>query len=101
MVKSQSNAKKGWNKMAKSRKKSGAGGFFLGAAIGAATGVVAGMLTAPKSGKQTRADIARGTKKVARKAKSESKKLATRAERELRKATSGGRKKTKNSKSRK
>lgn len=33
--------------------------FALGAIIGAAAGVVAGILTAPKSGKETRADIKR------------------------------------------
>ena len=33
------------------------GKFVLGALIGAAAGVVAGMLTAPKSGKETRADL--------------------------------------------
>ena len=33
------------------------GKFVLGAAIGAAAGVVAGLLTAPKSGKETRADL--------------------------------------------
>jgi gas vesicle protein len=33
------------------------GKFVLGALVGAAAGVVAGMLTAPKSGKETRADI--------------------------------------------
>lgn len=33
------------------------GKFALGAIIGAAAGVVAGILTAPKSGKETRADI--------------------------------------------
>lgn len=31
--------------------------FALGALLGAATGVVVGMLTAPKSGKETRADL--------------------------------------------
>lgn len=31
--------------------------FVLGTIIGAAAGVVAGILTAPKSGKETRADI--------------------------------------------
>jgi len=87
--------------MAKSKKKSGAGGFLLGAALGAAAGAVAGVLTAPKSGKQTRADIARGSKKIAKKAKTESKKLAARAEKEFRKATGGGRKKAKSTKSRK
>lgn len=33
------------------------GKFALGAIIGAAAGLVAGMLTAPKAGKETRADI--------------------------------------------
>ncbi len=31
--------------------------FALGAVVGAAAGLVAGILTAPKSGKETRADI--------------------------------------------
>ena len=35
------------------------GKFAIGALIGAAAGVVAGLLTAPKSGKETRADIKR------------------------------------------
>lgn len=33
--------------------------FALGALLGATAGVVAGMLTAPKSGKETRADLKR------------------------------------------
>jgi len=33
------------------------GKFALGAIVGAAAGVVAGVLTAPKAGKETRADI--------------------------------------------
>jgi gas vesicle protein len=33
------------------------GKFALGALIGTAAGVVAGLLTAPRSGKETRADI--------------------------------------------
>jgi gas vesicle protein len=33
------------------------GKFALGAMIGAAAGIVAGLLTAPKSGKETRSDI--------------------------------------------
>ena len=87
--------------MATKKKQNGTGTFFLGAAVGAVAGAAAGILTAPKSGKQTRADIARGTKKAARKVKSESKKLAAKAEKEFRKATGGGRKKAKSSKSRK
>lgn len=37
----------------------GKGKFALGALIGAAAGVVAGFLTAPKSGKETREDLKR------------------------------------------
>ena len=40
-------------------KKSSAGKFALGAAVGAALGAVGGLLFAPKSGKETRADIAK------------------------------------------
>lgn len=39
------------------------GKFALGAAIAGAVGYVAGILTAPKSGKETRHDIADATKK--------------------------------------
>lgn len=49
------------------------GKFALGALIGAAAGVVAGILTAPKSGKETRADI----KAKAGEIKGEAKKKAT------------------------
>ncbi|MCL2451671.1 YtxH domain-containing protein [Candidatus Saccharibacteria bacterium] len=40
-----------------SRGKSSGGKFFLGAVIGGAIGAVAGLLSAPKSGKETRADL--------------------------------------------
>ena len=56
------------------KKSSGAGKFFLGAALGAIGGAIAGILTAPKSGKETRKDIADGSKKVAAKAKATGKK---------------------------
>ena len=39
--------------------KSGAGKFVLGAFIGATIGAIGGLLFAPKSGKETRADIAK------------------------------------------
>jgi len=42
-----------------SKDKSGSGKFILGAAIGGAIGAIAGILSAPKSGKETRADIAK------------------------------------------
>jgi len=84
------------------KKKSSAGSFFLGAALGAAAGTVTGILTAPKSGKQTRADIVREGKKVARKAKAGSKKLVKGVEKEFKKVTtSGGNKKKKTTKARK
>lgn len=50
--------------MAKSKKKSGKGGVFvLGAALGAVAGAVAGILTAPKSGAETRKDLEKKGKK--------------------------------------
>ena len=55
--------------MAKKSKDSKFGlGVLVGAGLGAIGGAVAGILTAPKSGKETRADIARESKKVAKKA---------------------------------
>ncbi|MCL2280399.1 YtxH domain-containing protein [Candidatus Saccharibacteria bacterium] len=59
--------------------KSSGGKFFLGALIGGAVGAVAGLLTAPKSGKETRADIkkkADDTKKAAGKKIEQGKKAA-------------------------
>ncbi len=44
------------------------GKFALGALFGAAVGVVAGILTAPKSGKETREDIKRKANDAADKA---------------------------------
>lgn len=57
------------------------GKFALGAIIGAAAGLVAGVLTAPKSGKETRADI---------KAKAEE--LKTDADKKLKDAKKSGEK---------
>jgi gas vesicle protein len=51
------------------------GKFVVGALIGAAAGLVAGLLTAPKSGKETRADI----KEKAAELKSEAAKRGERA----------------------
>jgi gas vesicle protein len=51
------------------------GKFALGALFGAAVGLVAGILTAPKSGKETRADI----KAKANEVKSEATKKAAQA----------------------
>lgn len=54
--------------------------FAIGAIIGAAAGVVAGILTAPKSGKETRADLknkAGDLKKKAEATSKDAKKLAS------------------------
>ena len=50
--------------MSSDKKSSGAGKFALGAAIGTAVGGGAGILTAPKSGKETRQDVARKAREV-------------------------------------
>lgn len=49
--------------------------FLQGTLIGAAVGAVAGLLFAPKSGKQTRQDIKKGTLKAHRKASRSVKKV--------------------------
>lgn len=53
----------------KTKKKGSSGVFFIGAALGALAGAVTGILTAPKSGKETRADIEREGKKALNTAK--------------------------------
>ncbi len=66
------------------------GKFALGALLGAAVGVVAGILTAPKSGKETRADIkakAEETKKKADKVIAEAKVKGEKALNEVRHKT--------------
>ena len=64
------------------------GKFALGAVIGAAAGVVAGILTAPKSGKETRADLkakADDLKQQADKTAAEAKKKGEKVYKETRK----------------
>lgn len=60
--------------------------FLLGAALGA----LAGILFAPKSGKATRADIKRTSKKAAKKAEVEGKKAARKVQSESKKALAQG-----------
>ena len=61
--------------MGRAKKPSAARGFFIGAALGALGGAIAGILTAPKSGKATRADIKRTGKKAVTTAKKQVKKV--------------------------
>lgn len=49
--------------------------FFLGVVLGAAVGVIAGILTAPKSGKETRQDLKEQGKKALDETKKTSVKL--------------------------
>lgn len=51
--------------------------FAIGAVLAAATGYVAGILTAPKSGKETRADIKEAAQKTLAEAEKKLKKLHT------------------------
>jgi len=50
----------------------------IGAGLGAAVGVTAGILLAPKSGKETREDIARNAKKATEAVSENTKKLPKR-----------------------
>lgn len=52
-------------------------GLAIGAVIGAVAGVITGILFAPKSGKETRADIKDGAEKVIDKAHAEAQKIQT------------------------
>ena len=56
----------------------GGGKFILGALLGTVVGAIAGVLMAPKSGKETRHDIAEGAKKAGSKAKAAGAKIAKR-----------------------
>ena len=56
----------------------GGGKFILGALLGVVVGGIAGVLFAPKSGKETRHDIAEGAKKAGNKVKATSQKLVKR-----------------------
>ena len=54
-------------------------GLAIGAAIGAVFGVIGGILFAPKSGKETRADIKNTTLKAAHKVQEETEELVQKA----------------------
>jgi gas vesicle protein len=59
------------------RKSHGFRNLALGSAIAAAAGYIAGLLTAPKSGKETRGDIKKATNESLAQAEKELKKLHT------------------------
>jgi gas vesicle protein len=63
--------------MAKSSGNSTAKKFAIGAVVAAAAGYVAGILTAPKSGKETREDIKDGVERGVAEAEKQLKKLHT------------------------
>lgn len=56
--------------MSKDEKSSGGAKFWLGAALGAIAGTVAGIVIAPKSGEETRKDISEAGKKAEKKVRS-------------------------------
>lgn len=89
-------------KKTKSAKKNGAGGFFLGALLGTVAGGIAGLLTAPKSGKETRADLEKQGKKALKAAKNnidkaskDAQKMFNRKKTETKKAIKSGSQKVK------
>lgn len=64
--------------------------FAIGAAIAGAVGYVAGILTAPKSGKETRDDVKNTAVKAKREAEKELKKLHSDAKKYIDKAKEAG-----------
>ena len=60
---------KGKNAVNKRHSKKGLNDTMIGATLGFATGVVTGVLLAPKSGRETREDITNATKQLPVKAK--------------------------------
>ena len=63
--------------------KKGGNKFILGALIGAAIGAAAGLLTAPKSGAETRDDLAKKGKKALRDGKAAGEKVVDKAKSEI------------------
>lgn len=56
--------------MAEDKKDNGTSKFWLGAVLGTIAGTIAGIIIAPKSGEETRKDIAMAGKKAGQKARS-------------------------------
>lgn len=63
------------------------GKFALGALIGAAAGVVAGLLTAPKSGKETQADLKEAAGRLETETKAKATKVKSSIDSGVKKAT--------------
>jgi gas vesicle protein len=74
-----------------SKDKSGSTGkFMLGAAIGGAIGAIVGVLTAPKSGKETRADIKKKAGEAKEFAGAKAKEVKKTAKKAVKKAKKAG-----------
>ena len=56
--------------MTKKEQDNGSAKFWLGAVLGAIAGTVAGIVIAPKSGEETRKDIAEASKKLSKNTRS-------------------------------
>ncbi len=79
-------------------KKDGAKKFAIGAMIAAAAGYIAGILTAPKSGKETRKDIANATIKAKTEAEKKLKELHSELDKLMKQAKTGAQKLSENTK---
>lgn len=69
---------------------SGSAKFWLGAVVGAVAGTIAGIIIAPKSGEETRKDIAEASKKLSKNTRSRFDKIFKRKKAEPQKRLTAG-----------
>ena len=76
--------------MTKKEQDNGSAKFWLGAVLGAIAGTVAGIVIAPKSGEETRKDIAEVSKKLSKNTRSRFDKIFKRKKAEPQKRLTAG-----------
>ena len=76
--------------MAEDKKDNGTSKFWLGAVLGTIAGTIAGIIIAPKSGEETRKDIAEASKKLSKNTRSRFDKIFKRKKAEPQKRLTAG-----------
>lgn len=76
--------------MTKKEQDNGSAKFWLGAVVGAVAGTIAGIIIAPKSGEETRKDIAEASKKLSKSTRSRFDKIFKRKKAEPQKCLTAG-----------